>query len=208
MPRSACSNFPVCFSVAPVNDPFSCPNSSDSISSSGMAAQFTCTNRSRLRKLLRWMVRATNSLPTPLSPWMSTVALVGAALPMAAITLRSAALSPIIWCRTSTARFSVRFSSRNCRWSSAWRKLRSTRSLANGFSMKSNAPFFVASTAVLMVPWPDTTMTGSVSCAARSRSSTSRPSIPGIFTSSSTRSGSSRSASVSPSGPVAARMHS
>ena len=46
VPRSACSNLPTCFSVAPVNDPFSWPNSSDSISSSGIAAQFTCTNRS------------------------------------------------------------------------------------------------------------------------------------------------------------------
>ncbi len=29
--------------------------------------------------------------------------------------------------------------------------------------MKSNAPFLVASTAVLIVPWPETTMTGSAS---------------------------------------------
>ena len=35
VPRSACSNLPICFSVAPVNEPFSCPKSSDSISSSG-----------------------------------------------------------------------------------------------------------------------------------------------------------------------------
>ena len=35
VPRSACSNLPICFSVAPVNEPFSWPNSSDSISSSG-----------------------------------------------------------------------------------------------------------------------------------------------------------------------------
>ncbi len=42
------------------------------------------------------------------------------------------------------------------------RRLTSTRSLANGFSMKSNAPFLVASTAVLIVPWPEITTTGSV----------------------------------------------
>ncbi len=72
MPRSACSNLPICFSVAPVNDPFSWPNSSDSISSSGIAAQLTCTNRSRLRRLLRWIARATSSLPVPLSPRIST----------------------------------------------------------------------------------------------------------------------------------------
>jgi len=46
----------------PVNDPFSCPKSSDSISSSGIAAQFTCTNRSRLRRLLRWIARANQFL--------------------------------------------------------------------------------------------------------------------------------------------------
>jgi len=42
------------------------------------------------------MVLATSSLPTPLSPVMSTVAFVGAARPMAAITCLSAPLSPII----------------------------------------------------------------------------------------------------------------
>ena len=45
-PRSAISNLPICFSVAPVNAPRSWPNSSDSISSSGIAAQLTWTNRS------------------------------------------------------------------------------------------------------------------------------------------------------------------
>ncbi len=39
----------------------------------------------------------------------------------------------------------------------------STRSLASGFSMKSNAPAFVASTAVVTVPWPEMITTGSVS---------------------------------------------
>ena len=87
VPRSACSNLPICFSVAPVNEPFSWPNSSISISSSGIAAQLTCTKRSRARRLLRWMARATSSLPTPLSPRISTVALVGAARPMASRTL-------------------------------------------------------------------------------------------------------------------------
>src|SRR5258708_21722255 len=79
VPRSACSNLPICFSVAPVNEPFSWPKSSDSISSSGMAAQLTWMNRSRLRRLLRWMARPTSSLPAPLSPSRSTVAVVGAA---------------------------------------------------------------------------------------------------------------------------------
>jgi len=40
VPRWACSNLPRCREAAPVNAPFSCPNSSDSISSCGTAAQF------------------------------------------------------------------------------------------------------------------------------------------------------------------------
>jgi hypothetical protein len=51
---------------------------------------------------------------------MSTVALVGAARLIAAITCFSAALSPIIWCRISTAFFSDRFSSRSRACSSAF----------------------------------------------------------------------------------------
>ena len=111
MPRSACSNLPICFSVAPVNEPFSWPKSSDSISSSGIAAQLTWMKRSRLRRLLRWIARATSSLPAPLSPSSSTVALVGAARLIASQIWRSDALSPTIWWRASTARFSERFSS-------------------------------------------------------------------------------------------------
>ena len=44
VPRCACSNFPMCRAAAPVNDPFSWPNSSDSISSAGIAAQFSEMN--------------------------------------------------------------------------------------------------------------------------------------------------------------------
>ena len=68
VPPSACSNFPVFFSVAPVKAPFSWPKSSDSMSSSGMAAQLTWTKVSRALRLWAWMDRATSSLPVPLSP--------------------------------------------------------------------------------------------------------------------------------------------
>ena len=59
-----------------------------------------------------------------------------------------------------------------------------------GFSRKSNAPIFVASTAVSIVPWPDIMMTGIVSWppAAHSRSSVT-PSVSGIQMSSSTSAG-------------------
>jgi hypothetical protein len=45
-----------------------CPNSSLSISSSGMAAQFTSMNGPLARRLRMWIVRATSSLPVPFSP--------------------------------------------------------------------------------------------------------------------------------------------
>ena len=96
MPLWASSNFPICFSVAPVKEPFSWPNSSLSISSSGIAAQLTCTNVSSRRSELRWMARATSSLPTPLSPVMRTVAFVGAARRIASPTFSSTGLRPTI----------------------------------------------------------------------------------------------------------------
>ena len=45
---------------------------------SGSAAQLTATNGLPARGLLSWMARATSSLPVPLSPTMSIVAVVGA----------------------------------------------------------------------------------------------------------------------------------
>ncbi len=68
MPLLAVSNFPLRRATAPVNAPFSCPNSSDSISSSGMAAQFTSTNGCSTRVESWWMARATSCLPLPFSP--------------------------------------------------------------------------------------------------------------------------------------------
>ncbi len=62
---------------APVNAPFSWPNSSDSSSVSGSEPQLSRTNGPLARGLCRWICSATTSLPTPVSPRMSTV--VGAA---------------------------------------------------------------------------------------------------------------------------------
>ena len=74
--------------------------------------------------------------------------------------------------------------------------------------MKSKAPLRVASTAVLTVAWPEIITTGGASLRAFRRSSTSMPSIAGILMSRNTRSGASRSAIASPSGPVAASRQS
>ena len=65
---------PSCCRTAPVNDPFSWPNSADSTSSAGMAARFTGMNGPSARPDSRWIIRASSSLPVPLSPRISTVA--------------------------------------------------------------------------------------------------------------------------------------
>jgi hypothetical protein len=78
VPLSAASKRPTFLSVAPVNAPFSWPNSSLSISVSVSAAQLTATHGPAARRLPRWIARATISLPAPDSPPSSTVASVGA----------------------------------------------------------------------------------------------------------------------------------
>ncbi len=70
------------------------PNSSLSISSSGIAAQLTSTNGSAARWLCAWICRATSSLPVPFSPKISTRPLLGAAWAISARRRRSAVLSP------------------------------------------------------------------------------------------------------------------
>ena len=73
VPPSASSNLPGFLSTAPVNDPFSCPNSSLAISSWGMAPVCTATNGPSAILERAWMARATSSLPVPLSPMTRTV---------------------------------------------------------------------------------------------------------------------------------------
>ena len=63
-----------------MNAPRSWPKSSLSMSSRGIAAQLTVTNGASLRERQAVDGAATSSLPVPLSPVMSTLALVGATL--------------------------------------------------------------------------------------------------------------------------------
>ncbi len=69
----ASSKRPICRARAPVNAPFSRPNSSLSTSVSGMAAQFTRTMARVCRLLRSWIRDANSSLPVPVSPTSSTV---------------------------------------------------------------------------------------------------------------------------------------
>ena len=78
VPPSASSTRPGLVPTAPVNAPFSWPNSSDSNTSRGRAPQWIGTNARSARTDCSWMARATSSLPVPLSPRTSTVESVGA----------------------------------------------------------------------------------------------------------------------------------
>ncbi len=79
MPPSASSNRPSLRPIAPVNEPFSWPKSSDSRSVSDRAAQFTLMNGLSARGDSSCSAWAMSSLPVPDSPRMRTVARVGAA---------------------------------------------------------------------------------------------------------------------------------
>ena len=73
VPPFACTNLPMLRACAPVNAPFSWPNSSASSICSGIAAQLTATKGPAPRFECAWMKRASTSLPVPLSPFSSTV---------------------------------------------------------------------------------------------------------------------------------------
>ena len=78
MPPSASSNRPSRRAIAPVNAPFSWPNSSDSSIAGRQRGAVDAHERPRSRALLMWIARATISLPVPVSPRSSTVDVVGA----------------------------------------------------------------------------------------------------------------------------------
>ena len=122
VPRFARSNAPSTRLIAPVNAPFSWPNSALSISPSGSAAQFSLMKGLSWRSLMSWIARANNSLPVPDSPRRRTVARVGAAVATDCRALRITALSPRICRSFRTAlisRRSVAFSFRSATSSSA-----------------------------------------------------------------------------------------
>ena len=77
------------------------PNSSDSSSVSGSAPQFSATNGRSCRGELKWIARATSSLPVPDSPVISTVLLVGAIVSISWKTASIGSLRPMMfenWC--------------------------------------------------------------------------------------------------------------
>ena len=93
---------------APVNAPFSWPNSSLSTSVSGRAAQLKWMNGACRRGEIEWRMRATSPLPVPLSPRISTVELLCATFSIICLSSTIARLLPIIEPRLCVERISLR----------------------------------------------------------------------------------------------------
>ena len=82
--------------MAPVKEPFSCPNSSDAIREDGIAAQLT-RMKARFDRFDRlWIARAISSFPVPVSPKTSAVESVGATFETWSITFRNGSEEPTI----------------------------------------------------------------------------------------------------------------
>ena len=137
MPPLALWRSPRRVSAAPVKAPLRKPNSSDSNSSAGMAAQFTATNGFSRRAPEKCTDRASSSLPTPVSPWMSKVVSRSATERSTSKTSRMAALWARTflrvkrsWLRRRVARLAARSS-----WNSmAWRKTMSSSAVSKGLT--------------------------------------------------------------------------
>ncbi len=190
VPPLACSKRPMRRSVAPVNAPFSWPNSSDSSSSAAIAEVFNATNGLLARGELSCNARATSSLPVPDSPVISTVMLERDSRPMALNTSCIAGAWPmirgvgllVVCCAVS--RWRVR----------AARETSSTASsMSKGFGRYSNAPPWYADTALSRSECAVITMTGISGSVWPRRSMSSRPLMSGIRMSVIRTSGRSRS---------------
>ena len=191
VPPFASWNFPAWRSVAPVKLPFSWPNRRDSTSASGMAPQFTATKGRPARSDEPCTARATTSLPTPLSPEIST-----------GIEDR-AARSPILRTWTMAADVPTRSlkvvlpSARLRSWATSERSAPMDRALwiemvmrsgDAGLTKKSVAPACMAWTTVSIPPEAVSTMTGCWWARDRSSERVSRPERPGMTRSSRIRS--------------------
>ena len=170
----------------PISAQYSNPSRASSSRASGFAARRAPFGNAIRGTSGACSARATTSCPVPGSPRTSSGLRAASNCSIWRSTSRTAALVPIAASDTRRgSRAEAVFSARDT----------VPRSFCSptGFSRKSNAPIFVASTAVSIVPCPDIMMIGIVSspAAAHSRRSVT-PSVSGIQMSSSTSAGCSR----------------
>ncbi|MCY1180604.1 hypothetical protein D9M73_210600 [compost metagenome] len=141
VPPLANSNLPMRRFCAPVKAPGSWPNNSLSTTDSANAPALMATNGPSRRDDRSCSARATTSLPAPVSPRISTSALVAARAPICSRRRAIGAQCPTrralsCW-RSLKARRRLRLSSTSLRNDKARRTLSSKASLAKGFSRKS-----------------------------------------------------------------------
>ena len=146
VPPFACSNRPCRRVCAPVNEPFSWPNNSDSSNSEAIADVFKAIKALFARGLCSCNARATSSLPVPDSPVIRTVIVDPARRPIDRNTSCIAGASPII----VGIEFSV-FGFESLLpgpfFLAALRTSATASSISKGFGKYSNAPFLYAATA-------------------------------------------------------------
>ena len=137
VPPSVSSKSPSLRASAPVKAPRSWPNSSLSKSCSGIAEQFSGVKGFLRRGLLKWIARATSSLPVPLSPRTSTVAGEGAILrrtSSACAIFGERPTIPSMRTRPKSWSCSRRFSLSSAARSAARRTVSSSVSLSSGLA--------------------------------------------------------------------------
>ena len=135
------------------------------------------------RGLSWWMARATISLPVPLCPVITTLALEGATFSTSSIARRMGGELPTNPTPASTCPRRRRSTCISCKvafFSSARWRMTLRRAGSRGFSTKSKTPSRTASTAASMVPLPVMMTTGVSVCSSRSARTSASPSSFGI----------------------------
>ena len=160
MPPSASSNLPRRSAAAPVNAPFSWPKSSLSISSVGIAAQFTLTNGPGGKRALAVDVRGQQFLAGAGLARQQHAGVGSRHLRRLLHGLLERGRCPIIRGASPTSSRNRWFSRCRSDRSSAFFTTSSTRSRASGFSRKSKAPLLRRLHRVAIVPWPEIITTG------------------------------------------------
>ena len=158
------------------------------MSSDGIAAQLTSTKGPLARLLFSCSQRDTTSLPVPFSPSISTRASVGATRSIISFTWRIFSELPTMSYLWLMRCLSSLVSAMRALRSVAFLITTSRRLRSSGFSIKSYAPFLIASTAVSTVPCPEIITTATSIFLAMISDSTSSPSILGILMSHNTMS--------------------